>query len=79
MIITVYINTMTELKFKTNVNCNHCIAKITPLLDAEHRISEWKVDIDNPDKIMTVKGDDINPGLVIETLAKAGYNAEPLG
>jgi copper chaperone len=69
---------MNELKFKTNVNCGHCIAKITPFMDGEKAVSEWSVDTDNPDKIMTVKGENVTGKVIIETLGKAGYTAELL-
>lgn len=69
---------MKELKFKTNVNCGHCIAKITPFMDGEEKISEWNVDAANPDKILVVKGDEIDEQLVVDTLAKAGYVAEAI-
>ncbi len=69
---------MKELKFKTNVNCGHCIAKITPFMDGEEKISEWNVDTANPDKILVVKGDEIDEQLVVDTLAKAGYVAEAI-
>ncbi|MCI0474423.1 MAG: heavy-metal-associated domain-containing protein [Ignavibacteria bacterium] len=69
---------MTELKFKTNINCNHCIKKITPLMDEEKKITEWKVDIENPDKILTVSGEEISEQLVKDVLAKAGYVAEKI-
>lgn len=69
---------MKELKFKTNVNCNHCIAKITPFMNDEKKIAEWSVDTANPDKIMTVKGDEVDEQLVKDTLAKAGYIAEAI-
>ena len=69
---------MKELKFKTNVNCNHCIAKITPFMNDEKKIVEWSVDTANPDKIMTVKGDDVDEQVVKDTLSKAGYIAEQI-
>jgi len=69
---------MKELKFKTNVNCGHCIAKITPFMDGEEKISEWNVDTVNPDKILVVKGEKIDEQLVLDTLAKAGYVAEAI-
>jgi copper chaperone len=69
---------MTELKFKTNINCNHCIKKITPLMDEEKKIIKWKVDIENPDKILTVSGEEINEQFVKDVLAKAGYVAEKI-
>ena len=67
---------MNELKFRTNVNCGHCIAKITPFMDEVKSISEWKVDTDSSDKILTVKCEDGTGKVVIETLGKAGYTAE---
>jgi copper chaperone len=69
---------MTELKFKTNINCNHCIKKITPLMDEEKKITEWKVDIENPDKILTVNGGEISEQLIKDLVAKAGYVAEKI-
>ena len=69
---------MKELKFKTNVNCGHCIAKITPFMDGEEKIFEWNVDTVNPDKILVVKGEKIDEQLVLDTLAKAGYVAEAI-
>ena len=69
---------MKTLKFKTNVNCNNCIAKITPYMDGNLEIKAWKVDTDNPEKILTVEGEEITTESVIETLSKAGYTAEEI-
>lgn len=67
---------MTEIKFKTNVNCNHCINKITPVLNADSSITEWNVDLANEDKVLTVKGENVDGNSVIESLSKVGYMAE---
>lgn len=67
---------MTEIKFKTNVNCNHCINKITPVLNGDKSISEWNVDLTNDDKVLTVKGENVDGNSVVESLAKVGYIAE---
>jgi copper chaperone len=69
---------MMELKFKTNINCNHCINKITPVLNDDKSISEWKVDLTNDDKVLTVKGENVDSKLVIESLSKVGYAAEAI-
>ena len=69
---------MKTLKFKTNVNCNNCIAKITPYMDENLEIKTWKVETDNPEKILTVEGEEITTENVIETLSKAGYTAEEI-
>lgn len=67
---------MTEIKFKTNINCNHCLNKITPVLNSEKSITEWDVELANDDKVLTVKGENINSNSVIESLSKVGYIAE---
>ena len=69
---------MDTLKFKTNINCNNCIAAVTPHLYSAVQIKEWNVDITDSQKILTVSGDDITPEYVIETLKKAGYKAEEI-
>jgi copper chaperone len=67
---------MTEIKFKTNVNCNHCINKITPVLNGDKSITEWNVDLTNEDKVLTVKGEKVDENSVVESLSKVGYIAE---
>ena len=42
---------MNTLKFKTNINCNGCIAKVTPSLNGAGGIENWEVDTNNPQKI----------------------------
>lgn len=66
---------MSELLFKTNIKCNGCIAKVTPFLDGEKQIDEWKVDLENPERILSVKSESISSELVVDLLKKAGYTA----
>ena len=77
MFLILYINKpdMKTLKFKTNIKCNNCIAKVKPFLDNKKNITEWNVDIDIPDKILTVTGEDLSENNIIETLEEAGYSA----
>ncbi len=51
------INIMRILKFKTNINCSGCVAAITPALQGLRGIEKWDVDIDNPDKVLTIQAD----------------------
>jgi copper chaperone len=64
---------MNTLKFKTNINCGGCKAKVSNFLNGEKNIQQWSVDIENPEKILTVEGENINEQLVISTIAKAGF------
>ncbi|HEX2934253.1 MAG TPA: cation transporter [Bacteroidales bacterium] len=68
---------MKTLKFKTNINCGGCIAKVTPSLNQVKGIKKWEVDIANPQKVLTVETEEqINEADVIKTLKEVGYNAE---
>ena len=70
---------MKTLKFKTSINCGGCIKAVTPFLNEEKNIEEWDVDINNPDKILTVKGDDVTEEQVVKAVNKAGFKAENKG
>lgn len=67
-----------ELLFRTNINCDGCIAKVTPFLDNAEGICHWKVDTANKDKVLTVKPEGITEQEVIETVEKAGFKIAPL-
>ncbi|MBN8693128.1 MAG: heavy-metal-associated domain-containing protein [Bacteroidia bacterium] len=69
---------METLKFKTNIKCTGCVAKVTPLLNNESEIEKWEVDIYNPEKILTVETTHIDAQKVIETIEKAGFKAEKI-
>jgi P-type Cu2+ transporter len=71
-------NDMKKLAYKTNINCNGCIASVTPAMDSTKGISKWSVDIDNPEKILTVEVEDIDSQVVEEAVKKAGYTIEPI-
>ncbi len=67
---------METLQFKTNINCGGCIAKVTPFLNQVEEIEEWRVDTNNPDKILTISGEELSCDLIVETIEKAGFKAE---
>lgn len=69
---------MKTVKFKTNINCGSCIKSVTPLLNDVDNVDLWKVDTENPDKILTVELDDEDESTVIEAVKKAGYNIEKI-
>ncbi len=67
---------MKTLKFKTNINCGGCLAKVTPFLNAETQIEKWNVDINIPEKTLTVETADMTPEQVMETVRRAGFRIE---
>ena len=67
---------MKTVKFETNINCGGCIKSVTPFLNALDNIDLWKVDTDNPDKILEVTLDDEDTQSVIDAVKKAGFEIE---
>ena len=58
--------------------CGSCVAKVTPALNDMVGKDNWKVDTQNPNKILTVTAENIDEAKVIEAVEKAGYKAESL-
>ena len=67
-----------NIKFKTNINCGGCVAKVTPFLNDAEGVCNWEVDTTNKDKVLTVELEGITEQEVIETVQKAGFKIEPL-
>ncbi len=64
---------MSERKYRTNLNCGSCVAKVTPHLDGESRIRRWSVDTQSPDKVLTVEGDGVGAEAVGQLVEAAGF------
>lgn len=67
---------MEDIKFKTNINCGSCVSKVTPVLDNLEDVQKWEVDTVNPDKILTVHGENIDEADLVKSLQKIGFKAE---
>ena len=66
---------MKTLQFKTNIECANCLAKVTPFLNKKEGITSWKVDIDHPDKILTVETESLSADDIIKTIKRTGFEA----
>ena len=64
------------LKFKTSINCGKCKATVTPFINSIEGITSWSVDIDNPDKILTIEGEGIKAENIFNCLAETGFSAD---
>ncbi|NNJ56143.1 MAG: heavy-metal-associated domain-containing protein [Bacteroidia bacterium] len=69
---------MNKVKYKTNINCGNCIKSVTPALNSLDNLDTWKVDTENPDKILEVVLDDDNKQVVIEAVKKMGFEIEEI-
>ena len=68
---------METTKFKTNIKCDACVAKVTPYLDESVGADQWQVDLNDPQRILTVTGQP-DAEKVKDALKNAGYKAEKL-
>ncbi|WP_089681790.1 hypothetical protein [Catalinimonas alkaloidigena] len=69
---------MELLKFKTNLTSEENVATVTPMLDKKENISQWNVDTDDADHILSITGNDVDPQQVENLLQEAGFSAELL-
>lgn len=70
---------METLKFKTSIKCSGCVGKATPYLNSVAGEDNWEVDINNPDKILTVIPDaGVTEVEIVKAVQEAGYKAEKI-
>lgn len=69
---------MEQAKFKTNIKCSGCIEKVTPGLNSLYGEAGWEVDLQSPDRILTVHASKVIIAEMQQKLAAVGYRAEPL-
>lgn len=67
---------MSTYTFKTNINCGNCIKSVTPFLNELDNVDSWKVDTENPDKILEVELDDEDVQAVVNAVEKAGFKIQ---
>lgn len=67
-----------KYRFKTNINRSGCIQAVTPYLNANNEIIHWEVNIDNPEKELTVETDHLSHEMIRQIVKNAGYSAEKL-
>ncbi len=69
---------MKTLKFKTNINCSGCIARVTPTLNGLAGTDKWDVNTTDPNKILTIETSQLNADEVKQALERAGFNGEEI-
>ena len=66
---------MSTLKFKTNIKCTGCLSKISPTLDEVKEIDKWKVNLNDENKMLIIKTEELNASEVINIVEGAGFKA----
>lgn len=71
---------MNVIKFKTSLKCGGCVNAIRPHLNKIKEIQNWEVDLDNPDKILSIYTDsELTRELhnsILSSFKDLGYKAE---
>jgi copper chaperone len=66
---------MKKLQFKTNIQCGNCLSKVSPKLNEQPGIQAWQVDLQDPDRTLTVDTDVLNAEDIQKAVLKAGFIA----
>lgn len=62
---------------KTDLHCTTCVDKIEPLLKEDGSIHNYKFELEHPDKLVTIEGNNLNIETIISKFKKEGYSAVP--
>lgn len=66
-------------RYRTNLNCGKCVAKVAPFLDDDPAIDEWSVDTNDSRKVLTVVGDSASRERVADLVSRGGFQVyEPI-
>lgn len=63
----------TVLKYKTNLNCGSCVAAVQSRLDGDPAIQRWSVDTNDPNKVLTVEGENLSEPEIQRHIADGGF------
>ncbi len=65
---------METLTVETNLHCQGCVDKITPLLNEDRFVNNWSVDLNGELKTLNVSGEGITIAYIDSLLKPAGYS-----
>lgn len=66
---------MEAITFKTDLHCSSCVGKVTPILQDDSSIKDFNINLDHPQKLITIHGTSLNSGILISKIENAGYHA----
>jgi len=69
---------MKKLSFKTNIQCSNCLSKVSPKLNEQAEIYNWAVDLQDPNKTLTIETNSLDAEDIRKVVLKAGFMATVL-
>lgn len=67
---------MSTIHFKSNIKCSACVEKVKPVLDKHAEISNWEVDLKDPERILTIESENLDIDHLKKEIEEAGYKIE---
>ena len=65
-----------EWRYRTSIMCNGCIAKVKPILDSAEGVASWSVNLDTPERILTIVPEGAVEEELLAQLRGAGFTIE---
>ncbi len=69
---------MEKISFKNDLSCKHCVMKVEPVLKNQPGIVDYSIDLEHPDKLVTISSEDADIKEVISKFNAVGYTAEKI-
>lgn len=60
-------------RYKTNINCDNCVAKVREYINNVYGVSNWEVDTTSKEKVLTVNGEDFKEDELKRAVQDAGF------
>jgi len=67
---------MEAITLSTDLHCNSCVNKLSPLLEDDPSIQHYDIDMDHPEKLVTIQGKSLNTEELISKFEHEGYHAQ---
>ena len=67
-----------KFKFRTTLKCSGCVSKVSPFLTSMKDVMEWSVDLQHPDKVLTVTLKTGDTRSVRKAFEGVGYKIEEI-
>ena len=67
-----------KLAYKTSINCQNCVRAVSGFIESVEEVSDWTVDTNHPDKILSVELHGDSDAALIEAVEDAGFEIKRL-
>jgi len=67
---------MEAIVLSTDLHCDNCVSKVNPILKEDPSIQQYDINLDHPEKLVTIQGDRLDTELLISKFEDVGFRAE---